>query len=243
MKRHSYSNHFVIFPDSWVEREWSETKGYRIDPSVVADKLRLALRKARDERDMQAFFEDYPQALPELQFYHNGPRGGLVISKLPLGQDFICDFAYASENSQCVQFTCVEIESPTKRLFNKDGSFTSDYCHARQQIADWNTWGQQNLRLVCGAFDRIGDLAYPKTYTVRLECILIMGRRSELNTIKRKQRWSAENALRQASMHVMTYDRLIDELENGFRVWTQRMLVCHYADRALQVKQISKLAT
>jgi hypothetical protein len=240
MKRHSYANGFVIFPHSGMEDEWSRTQNRIADPVTLARKFQRVLDTADDEQTVQSFLEDHPQMLPALMHYHNGPRGDLVICKLPLGHDFVCDFAYASENSQCIQFTCVEIESPTKRLFNRDGSFTADYFHARQQIADWNAWAQYNLRAVLDSFDRLGRYANQRDYTISLRCYLVMGRRSELTTVKRRQRWAAEHALSQSSLHMMTYDRLLTDAEHSFYQWKKRLLVCQYRDRALHVKQISK---
>ena len=61
----------------------------------------------------------------------------------------------------------------------------------------------------------------------------------EINTIKKKQRWAAEGALRQASLAIMTYDRLLEGMRSYPRGWSDKMLVCVYRDRALHAKRIS----
>lgn len=89
-------------------------------------------------------------------------------------------------------------------------------------------------------FGQIGCWLPEDYYRISLECVLVMGRRSEINTVKRKQRWAAEYALRPASLTLMTFDRLIERLDLGYRDWGYKMLVCAYRDRALHVKRISE---
>jgi len=222
-----------------MENEWRYARPARHCPDKLADRFERVLDSATSEQEIQDFFEQHPQLLPGVGYYHNGPRGELVVSKLPLGHDFVTDFAFVSENSQMVHFTCIELESPTKRLFNRGAVFSRAYLDARQQIADWNLWAQQNLRQAMRMFGRVGRWLPEAYYEISLECVLIVGRRSEINTIKRKQRWAAEYALRQASCTIMTYDRLIDCMRSGFHSWSDKMLVCTYRDRALVAKRIS----
>lgn len=223
-----------------MEERWCHRQESGIDHAALAEEFEALLDKAKDEETVHGFLEAHPQLLPDVGFFHNGPRGDLVVSKLPLGEDFICDFAFVTEDSQTLLFTCIEIESPAKRLFNKGAAFSRDYLDARQQIADWNGWAQQNMRQALRLFDRLGQWLSVERYSITLQCILVMGRRAEINTVKRRQRWAAENALRQASMNIMTYDRLVETARFGHRPWNKKMLVCHYADRALHVKRISE---
>ncbi len=237
--RHSYLNPFVIFPNAEMEREWERARSARYECDQIADEFERVLQKARSEQEVHDFFEFHPQFLPDTGTYHNGPRGDLVVTKMPLGLDFVTDFAFVSENSQMVQFTCIEIESPTKLLFNRGASFSRAYLDARQQLADWNLWAQQNLRQAMRMFGRLGRWLTDDYYEISLRCILVIGRRSEINTPKRKQRWAAEAALRQASLSIMTYDRLIERMRGFDHEWSDKMLVCNYRDRALHVKRIS----
>jgi hypothetical protein len=240
MKRHSHINGFVVFPSKEMEADWLHLHTVqRISNEQLADKFEALLNTAKTEQQIHAFFEEHPQFLPGVGYYHNGPRGDIVITKLPLGLDFVTDFAFVSENSQMVQFTCVEIEGPRVSLFGRGAQFSRAYLDAKQQITDWNLWAQQNLREAIHMFDRLGNWLPPEYYKISLQCILVAGRRSELSTLKRKERWAAEDALRHASMTIMTYDRLIDEIRSGYRSWRQKMLVCSSRDRALHVKHIS----
>jgi hypothetical protein len=222
-----------------MEEAWDRAKRSRRSTDNLGEKLAKILESAQSEQEVHDFFEAHPQALPNVGYYHNGPRGDLVVTKMPLGHDFVTDFAFVTENSQMVQFTCLEIESPAKRLFNRGASFSRAYLDARQQLADWNLWAQQNIRQAMRMFGRLGYWLPEEYYRISLECVLIMGRRAEINTIKRRQRWAAEYALRPASLTIMTYDRLLERLELGYAGWEEKMLVCSYRDRVLHVKRIS----
>lgn len=239
MRRFSAVNGFVIFESRSLENEWQHAKDANYDTTGLVDKFEYVVDHAKTEQEVHDFFELHPQLLPNVGFYHNGPRGDLIVSKLPLGNDFVTDFAFVTENSQMVEFTCIEIESPSKRLFNRNSEFSRGYLDARQQITDWNLWAQQNMREAMRMFGRLGNWLPEKYYQISLRCILVVGRRSEINTIKRKQRWAAENALRQASLSIMTYDRLLDGMKSSFYEWNKSMLVCTYRDRALHAKSIS----
>jgi len=199
----------------------------------LADKFESCLLAAKCEQDVQEFLEKYPHILPGLNTFHHGPMAQMVVTKLPLNADFVTDFAFVSENSQCLEITFIEIESPRKRIFNRDGSFSRDYLDARQQLADWNGWAQHNLRTVAALFGSMGRYISGGGDSITLRCGLIMGRRLELNSRKRQQRWAA-------SMSIMTYDRLLERIRLGlFWPLNKRILVCNYCDREFQVKRIA----
>jgi hypothetical protein len=239
MQRHSNLNRYVVFPSKRLEQDWLAASDSSPPREKLARKFEALLESAHAEQEIHEFFELHPQLLPGVEHYHNGPRGDIVVTKLPLGQDFVTDFAFASENSQSVQFTCVEIEGPRVSIFGRGAQFSREYLEAKQQIADWNLWAQQNIREAIRLFDRLGRHLPQEYYAISLQCFLVVGRRGELNTLKRKQRWAAENALRQASMAIMTYDRLIERMKSECYAWRHKMLVCSYKDRALHAKRIS----
>src|SRR5688500_2828830 len=85
------------------------------------------LRTNPSERRGQAFLERYPQLLPGLNDLHNGPLHDIIVTKFPLGAEFKTDFAFISRHSMALQFTFIELESPAKRIFNNDGSFSQGF--------------------------------------------------------------------------------------------------------------------
>ena len=208
----------------------------------LAHELEVLIDTTRHEEDIQHFFERYPHFLPGLDHYHNGPVYDLVVAKLPLGIDFITDFAFISQNSQTARLTCVELESPHKKIFRNDGSFSRHYLDAKQQIADWNMWAQEHLRDAINLFGPMSRHVTPRIYDlgISLECVLIIGRQANIRTRKEHERWSSEAALRQASMQIMTYDRVLAKMRSGWH-WPldKRMLVCSYTDRQFYVKRVA----
>lgn len=235
----AHKNWYVEFDDPMLLIEYERISLFRTSAKVIAKKLKALLDSNPSETKVQEFFEQYPRCLPDGGMYHHGIRGDVVVAKLPLSNDFVTDFAYMSENSQEVCVFCVEIERPGKKLFRKDGLFSAEYLQAKQQVVDWNFWAQNHIREVLPLFGRLGAYLKADFYSISVRCILIMGRRSELTTRKRKERWAAEAALLPRTISVMTYDRLLESLDHP--MWVpdnNKFVVCAYRDRALKVKSI-----
>jgi len=210
------------------------------DPEEVADELETLLESNPSEQVVHEFFEDNPRHLPNAGFYHNGLRGSVVITKLPLQNDFITDFAYMSENSQTILVVCVEIEKPDKKIFRRDSNFSADYNQARQQVVDWNFWAQNNRKEALKYFGKLARGTDMGWMDISLQSILVYGRRSEIRNRKRQERWSAEAALLPRTVVVMTYDRLIETIRSSFlfKPDNHKFIVCSYRDRALHAKKI-----
>ena len=136
--------------------------------------LQTLIESDPTEEEVQQFFEQYPRCLPEAGHYHNGLRADVVISKLPLHNDFITDFAYMSQNSQRVLIICIEIERPGKKLFRKDGQFTSYYQAAKQQVVDWNFWARHHVRDALKYFGKLSQHLPKELNYVQMHCILVM---------------------------------------------------------------------
>jgi len=206
----------------------------------VADRLRELIDSNPAEANVQSFLEKHPRCLPETGRFHNGLRADVVISKLPLHNDFVTDFAYMSVNSQYTRVTCVEIERPGMKLFRQDGSFSAEYLHARQQVIDWNFWAQYNVKEALKLFGKYGQHLDLDSEYLQIHCILIAGRRAQVSTTKRKQRWAAEAAVLPRAIDIMTYDRLLDMTSDRLnQAQNEKILVCSYRDRSLRVKHVT----
>lgn len=170
------------------------------------------LRSASSEAQMQYFLETNPIFIPGLYDLHNGPKSNVVISKLRLADEYVTDFAFISENSAYCQITLVEIESPKMQIFRKsDELFTAEFSRAFQQLRDWEQWCMQNLIHLKEVFRRIFHRSLFKFQRVMIRCVLVAGRRTQVEqSAKRQQRWAGVN--RDPSVVVMTYDRMLDHL-------------------------------
>lgn len=231
---------FVKFGYGATEQDFYSRPDRYPAPEEIANELTRLLETAKREEEVQGFFERYPHALPGLGNYHHGPMGRIIVTKMPLGTDFVTDFAFVTADSQSIEMVCVEIEAPQKRIFLRDGSFSRDYLNAKQQLADWNFWAQNHLRDVMDLFGPLGRYLPHYRPHVSLQSILVMGRRSHIRTRKQQERWSAEAALRAISMDTMTYDRVVDDIRSG-PIWpvSQRLLVCSYGDREFKVQRVA----
>jgi len=180
----------------------------KYEEMTLSSKYANFLEDAKSEAEMQYFLESNPILIPGLYDLHNGPVGNIVISKLQLSNEYVTDFAFISVNSALAQITLVEIESPIVGIFRKsDDEFTSAFNKAHQQVRDWELWTQQNAIYLKDMFRTIYHKSIFKHQKVVLRCILIAGRRSEVQeNSRREKRWAGVNQT--PSISIMTYDRL-----------------------------------
>lgn len=187
----------------------------------LRSKYEKFLRTASSEAQMQYFLETNPILIPGLYDLHNGPKGNVVISKLRLGDEYVTDFAFISENSAHCQITLIEIESPKIQIFRKsDGLFTAEFSRAFQQLRDWDQWCSQNPTHLRETFRRIYHRTIFKFQRVMVRCILVAGRRTQVEqSTRRQERWSGVNS--DPSVIVMTYDRILDHMYVNSRLLQQ----------------------
>lgn len=191
------------------------------------------------EQEIHDFLEENPYFLPGFSDLHHGPYEGIIATKLPLGKSFVTDFAYIASNSQTLYFTCVEIESARKRLFRADGRFHRDYLDSRQQIADWLFWASHNSREAIDCWGSLFNGRPASWYEIAFRGFLVFGRRHELDTRAKHERWSAEAASLHAGLRTMTYDRLLGASDYiGLDIDNHRLAVCAYRDRRFVVKRV-----
>jgi len=204
----------------------------RIEPEIVVTQWKRVLDRATREQDVHDFLELHPELLPGLYDLHNGPLHGIVVSKFPFGADYKCDFAFLTRHSMALQFTFVEIEDPRLPIFNKDGSFSQSFNHARQQIADWRVWVEKNIDSLMGVFSPMFETYNARDDRKDFRFYLVYGRRREVETDKkRKERWGSIEASDDKKTKVMSYDRL-----NLIGPVKDRHIVCVYRDRSFCAK-------
>ena len=119
----------------------------------------------------------------------------------------IPDFMWLSYDSSVFSPVLIEIEAPSKKLFNKDGSPTSDFTKAKNQLDEWaaHLSKPENQLNFFEDFDIDQDtrrLHFEPFY------ILIYGRRSEFDgneILTRKRRTLVDKSTQQI---LMSFDRL-----------------------------------
>ena len=169
------------------------------------------LSNAPSELKIQSFLEQHPTFVPG----HSTPGASsghfplhcalITQPDLPGVPTFRPDFMWISTNSAAWYPTLIEIESPKKRIFTKQGNVSSDFCHARDQLDQWRTWFDDpaNVQQFIKKY-RIPDRMLKRT--MRLHRILIYGRRSEFenNHVLTKR---VANLLPEGT-EMMSFDRL-----------------------------------
>jgi hypothetical protein len=184
----------------------------RIDQTDV-DSLQKALDNATREEDMQLFLQRNPQLLIQ---HLGGGHGRWVIPKKKLGDQFITDFVIGQRSSIGFEWQAVELESPLKSLFNKNGDPSQHLNHAIRQIRDWRSWLSHNQNYASKSIIEHGlgltDI------TADIPGLIIIGRRSEnllKNNLRRRQMMIESN------IEIRTYDYLVDTLQGRVNALNQ----------------------
>ncbi len=179
----------------------------------VESDLRNLIDSECSEKDLQAFLEKHPCLIPGA--WTPGTKSG----HYPLHQAVITqpslngaeckrpDFMWLSTHSGAWYAALVEIERPSKHIFNQDGTPSSQFCQARNQLAEWRTWFNDptNVSLF------VEDYGVPDTWRRMrqqdLHLILIFGRRREFEGNPRLSRHRG-SLLTGPNEELMSFDRL-----------------------------------
>lgn len=141
------------------------------------------LETATKEQEMQDFFEEYPTLLIQPL---SGGHGRWVIPHKRLGAEHVPDFMIAECSSIGFEWTAVELESPTARMFTKRGEVSSTTDHAIRQIEDWRVWLGRNRDYAARPRDESGlglvDI------DANVSAWVILGRRATLPADTRERR-------------------------------------------------------
>ncbi|MBZ5552716.1 MAG: DUF4263 domain-containing protein [Acidobacteriia bacterium] len=225
-----------------------DRKGFESDSKATwgqsffdtVEDLKSLLSRRPPEQRLQQFFESHPYLLPGIDALHNGPLAGIVATKFCLGNSFQTDFSFVSANSQELRITCVEIESPRKSIFRKDGEFSRDYLMAKQQILDWMFWAHHNVKQALDCWGPLMGGRVRRLHTIYFGGYLVFGRRAEIDNPKKQERWSAEDLTLARGLSTMTYDRLLDWREGRWipKIRYGKIAVCSYKDRRFIAKKL-----
>lgn len=210
------------------------------------DAIRDAWQQAKqsdDEKKVQQFLERHVSLLPGAwgdigPGGHHGPVYGGVFRQPPLrGLDAerFPDFMWITRSTVDVTPICIEIERPTKRWFNLDGTPTATLTQALDQLNQWRAWFSEPLNQQLFR-DRYLKGRWPRR-TLRPQFVLIYGREADftedhkLTTDARHQKRSYLGGDQDG--HLRTFDSLVWKRENE-RLLTLSM----HADGQLEVEWI-----
>lgn len=170
----------------------------------------------------EAAIHEYIKQHPKILVGQTHIEPNIVMRELQLSSGLRPDFVYIENVSvkQCLHI--VEIEDPTKPIFNKrSATFSKEFRHAYQQIEDYVLCANRNRGWV---YDLQQSMRDHYRTTVEISSImghLIYGRRSEFaDHPERRNRWRAKGS--GAIYKIQTYDRLLMEHHDFFAPIYQR---------------------
>ena len=137
-----------------------------------------------EEPEVQGFLEQHPwlvpgHSTPGTPSGHSPLHCALISQPKLLGQGwYVPDFMWIAVHSGAWFPTLIEIEKPSKKIFNRDGTTSANFNRARNQLNQWRSWfkdpsNQLQFRLEYGIPEHF--LRRP----MQLHMILIYGRRAE----------------------------------------------------------------
>lgn len=197
---------------------------YRIEPGPpavpfdlyarqVLSEWQALLEQTPDEPTTQRFLEQHPALVPG-SLSPGGATCGSHVSSLLFSQPTLPgldarqpDFMWLTSTSDTWYPVLIEIESPSKRLFRRDGVPTAEFTQARNQLNQWRSW----FSVPANQLKFQHDYAVPEYWTYRrsmsLHMILVYGRRREFyqNPSLTRQRGSL---LAGSDEELMSFDRL-----------------------------------
>lgn len=190
------------------------------------------------EQTVQEYLEDNPSAICGAKYV----MGNGIISKLPLGNNYITDFAYINPQSGYTFLHLIEIEKPGKSIFTKNDEFTQEFKQALQQVQDWLQWCSINHPYIRDLFEPLREMFDESVWLYNVRALLIYGRQSEINNARRKDRWSQQKT-NNPFIEIRTYDGFAREMNHFLppnNNFVDMVNTYHYVQRSFKLKKRAK---
>jgi hypothetical protein len=164
-----------------------------IDPNLAARRAfkalldELAQLLDGPEEPAHQFLKQHPEII--------SPTHTAAWSKLPLGNR-VTDFVFREPS---YEYVLVEIESPLRELFRKDGQQREELTHAFNQIIDWRVFIEDNPQKV----EEIGLVHM----SPNPRSLIVIGRSSGLTEENRRKLATLQGQI--PKLRILTYDELI----------------------------------
>lgn len=133
----------IIKPEDWpIDPEVAKLTVDQIDNDIA--ELTSILDGRASEEVLHQFLASHTyffESSEVLNLYDLSP----LYSKVKLGDEYVMDFCCFRTYSFGPQWLFVEIESPSSKLFLKNGNFSSKANHAIEQAKDWSNWVARHL--------------------------------------------------------------------------------------------------
>ena len=177
-----------------ARRQLDDSQLAALDPNAAARRAfkstldELARLLEGPEEPAHQFLKQHPEIL--------SPAHTAAWSKLLLGSR-VTDFVFREPSND---YLLVEIESPLREMFRKDGQQRQELTHAINQIADWRVFIENNLQTVREDIGLTEISANPRS-------LIVIGRSATLSEADRLKLATLQGQT--PRLRIMTYDELI----------------------------------
>ena len=172
------------------------------------------LYNSKNENEIQEYLEENPYLLPVSFVLNHGINLDSYISKLSIGTGYKTDFAYITKSSIEWRIVLVEIEDSKKKFFTRNGTPTSDFIQARDQVLEWKSYIESKGKsYVLEALDKLLVPVNMKNNPIGFKYLLIYGRTEELRG--NDKHLAKIQQYKDDSFDIITYDSLISQCETG----------------------------
>lgn len=170
------------------------------------------------EQVVQEFLETHSELIPTPNLLNHNLHFESVISKFPLGTEFVTDYVYLTKSSDRWRITLVELESPEKLLFTKNiknATTTAVFNAALDQVRSWKEYLVDNKDEVLRRLEPMLRPANMRGNPVEFDFQLIIGRSANKNlTPERKKRY--HGLIKETGINILTYDQVKEYYENNY---------------------------
>jgi hypothetical protein len=181
-----------------ARRQFADAQFAALDPNVTARKTfqrifeQFTALLDGAEEPLHQFLKGHPELLC--------PTHTKFWSKLPFG-DRVSDFVFRQPGNE---YLLVEIESPLRELFRKDGQQREELTHAFNQILDWRVYIEDHLQDVQQRMGLIGISPNPSS-------LIVIGRSSSLTEANRRKLTALQAQI--PKLRILTYEELLQSAQ------------------------------
>ncbi|WP_196599648.1 Shedu immune nuclease family protein [Pectinatus frisingensis] len=192
-----------------------------------------------NENDIQYFLEDNSELIPLPFIAGHQLHQSAIISKLPIGNGYVLDFAYLTKCSDYWYLVLMEIEDPKKTIFKKSSEnieFTSKFNNAYDQVLSWKSYledgnNTEEIKKRVKKLMGVGSISELPFY---VRYVLVYGRKSEKQDSKR--RISLLNQKNTNKIQVKTFDSLVSEYQSKPEL--PKMILSPWRENGFLIKKV-----
>lgn len=190
----------------------------------LSEQLAAILDSGNGERAAHAFLKDHPLIVQNA--FARAWNANICVAEFPLGAEWRADFLLLSADSGHWIATLIELETPSCRLYLKDGTPSKTLRIAQRQLKDWKSWVQENESYLRQQFAKIlraygtaaqcsvadshqkadTEVLDPRT-VISFDYHIVIGRLSELSAEEQYRRVRERDVW--GGPEIATYDRLL----------------------------------